>query len=78
MPNHPQDQCRKNSSRTLRETLFFLIITSSRLQGHFSLRPAPLSAPTNLRAPTAFRERPPAITLQSFIEMLDFRERKRR
>ncbi|GIY71220.1 hypothetical protein CDAR_540631 [Caerostris darwini] len=37
MPNHRQDQCRKNSSQTLRETLFFLIITSSRLKGHFSL-----------------------------------------
>ncbi|GIX99177.1 hypothetical protein CDAR_522711 [Caerostris darwini] len=44
--NHRQDQSRKNSSQTLRETLFFLIITPSRLQGHFGLRPAfPLVPP---------------------------------
>ncbi|GIY71216.1 hypothetical protein CDAR_540611 [Caerostris darwini] len=45
MPNQGQDPCRQNSGQTLREALFFLIITSSRLQGHFSLRPAFLSAP---------------------------------
>ncbi|GIY71213.1 hypothetical protein CDAR_540581 [Caerostris darwini] len=45
-------RCRKNSNRTLRETLFFLIVTSPRLQGHFSPRPTMVSAPTNLRAPS--------------------------
>ncbi|GIY71222.1 hypothetical protein CDAR_540641 [Caerostris darwini] len=74
--NHRQDPCRKNSTRTLRETLFFLIITSSRLQGHFCLRPAFLSAPP-IYEPHHHLASAPAITpAEVSSSMFDVRQRK--
>ncbi|GIY71214.1 hypothetical protein CDAR_540591 [Caerostris darwini] len=78
MPNHRQDPSCKNSTRTLRKTLFFLIVTSSRLQGHFSLSSRIPICPTHLRAPSPFGECPCHNSHRSLIEMFDVRERKGR
>ncbi|GIY71218.1 hypothetical protein CDAR_540621 [Caerostris darwini] len=68
------DPCRKNSTRTLRETLFFLIITSSRLKGRFSpYLPPPIYEPHHPLASA------PAITPAEVLSsMFDVRQRKRR